>query len=247
MSPVLPFSLNFAIKWPPLIDFLEHRTAILRWFDERELLHSFTTSEGRVGVRLSEHEALEFFTGRCEVFLATPAADWSRVEEALVNITDLLGVEAAVLVSGSAQILAPIADGDLALATRLFSSLVSIAPALEVSSTDAAVLVDGRTGLADGTLLDYQVEFGVIGPSEALPRLVRSIGRMTRMETQPLADAFDSSEFPDISVFADWSFFPAASHTEGSDLKAVLADVLGFCEFSNGATAQIEERLITDG
>lgn len=198
MSRVEPWTRRFRFSWPQTVEYLDHRYAILRRFEELGVVRQFRAGEDRITVRLGDaHHVVVYGLGSLEGSLLRPDADEERLKAALSLIFETLKPQ---------RLLRPRVDFQWLVALDLEYDEARVRTALQgfgeagASVVDWSVLADGKLSGPKGT---YRAEFGIVEAAEMPVRLSRQTGRVGAAERDVPATIWPLATLPSVGWFYD--------------------------------------------
>jgi hypothetical protein len=189
------------MNWRPALSFYEKRTEILRCLDDKKVLRAFRLAADHIDARLTRPgQELRVRQSGLALELLGQDADADLAWPCVVAALERIEPENTT-VNARYQHIIPLElpfKEAVAIARDRFIKL----PSLPVS--DLALVLNLEQGC--------MIEFGIVGPGEAIPRLTRTVGQMRPADVPHFAGFWEHSDIPDVALYADslWPGLPAA-------------------------------------
>lgn len=198
-----PWTQSIHVGWRPELNFYDHRTRVLRGFEEQGTLRAFHFSENEVAAQLFEsRDRLAVWQGGLTLDMDDPKADleraWGAVEQAFTAIEP--GYPRTV--HASFRHLVPLNLPFAEAVARGYGTTMGKLGTPAIRCGDWAILVD--LSLNGDPAAEGQLEFGVVTREEAPRRLSGVIrGRVQRGETYPGVPD-DPAAYPEVGLFTNF-------------------------------------------
>jgi len=202
-----PWTRGIVVNYRPELRFYEMKTALLRAFDDAQILHAFQVSEERTSALLGDSHGELVVTPNFLLLNVGPSGvedEWELLLSALQDAMDTLQPTVVDLTFLSQHLL-PMLETDYDSARHeALRRLLGEWPNTH-GLTDFALLVDGAH---DGH--SYQAEFGVLDAASVPDRLGRLVGRINTPTGPGPIWNLKKQSVPPVAFFIDisWSGWP---------------------------------------
>ena len=233
------------LRWKPAIRFFEHRSELLRAFEDAGTLTAFRWRDQALGLRLGPHREIEVRPDGLRIETKSPDLRCVDAGSALSLIFESIVPEQVVFSALSVRSLIAVDGASSAVAAASGRKLAQGLDS-EATAVDWAMLLDGTSGSLRAA---FQVEYGIVSAEEASTRLsgVRR-GRIAALGDEygpegPGSLALDLGNIPSTALFADWRW--SLEHVlAGRDLSAAVVGLWGrVLDESEHLTAELQRGL----
>lgn len=198
---MLPVTQQFSLSWKPEVRFFERRLDPLRALDEQGRVRSFSVQPTEIVVSLENRsQEIRYGSAGVNVKLGDSEANTEPVFAAVGEVFRIFEPERLGLARTNLQFLEEL-SGDYDELRSSWGTRFVIPPS-GVSISDWALLINPD-------IEDVQpqwggaIELGIVAGDEAKERLERTVGKLS---SEPIGDASDRIEFPEVAFFADANF-----------------------------------------
>jgi len=234
---VRPWTQEVQIRWTTDLSFFEGRLSFLRYLQDAGITNEFRWHEHGFDVRIGDYETISIDVRGAKLSLRSPRRSPDLLLETLRTALERFSpTEVGVSWIKFQYVIAV----DQVAGELQRSSGRVLMPEFGEQTTDWAILVDGESKRVNSA---FQVEYGIIGPGEAEPRLNREIGRtgghysdaiaetrdLVLSRQAPMPSLVDTAGMPGCGLFLDW-YWHLARKLPNDGFGTVVAELLGEAE-----------------